>query len=162
MAKLNPSDSSIFADGTPLSDADGNFQEREYHVLRSKSYYLVKTDSITGKKYLWMSMLPIGGHDYLSCIGAYKGSMAGTALVSRAGVAPAGAKTISAFWAAAQLNGSAFGLTNYDHQRRMMMKALAKYADTNIQLGYGVGGSVEIDLGAQAFRALDRSNKDAR
>ena len=162
MAKLNPSDSSIFADGTPLSDADVTSKNGNIMYYAPKLYYLVKTDSITGKKYLWMSMLPIGGHELPACcIGAYKGSMAGTALVSRAGVAPAGAKTISAFWAAAQLNGSAFGLTNYDHQRRMMMKALAKYADTNIQtkLGYGVCGSVEIDLGAQAFVLLTGATK---
>ena len=107
-------------------------------------------------------MLPIGGHELPACcIGAYKGSMAGTALVSRAGVAPAGTKTISAFWTAAQVNGSSFGLTNYDHRRRMMMKALSKYSDTNIQtkLGYGVGGSVQVDLWAQAATLLTGATK---
>ena len=162
MAKLNPSDSSMFADGTALSDAQVTSKNGNIMYYAPKLYYLVKTDSITGKNYLWMSMLPIGGHELPeACFGAYKGSMAGTALVSRSGVAPAGAKTISAFWEAAQLNGSAFGLTNYDHQRRMMMKALAKYGDTNIQtkLGYGVGGSVAVNLWAQASVLLTGATK---
>lgn len=164
MAKLNPSDSSLFADGTAVTESKGHIM---YYA--PKLYYLVKTDSITGKVYLWKSMLPIGGHELpAACFGAYKGSMGnsgaivnGTALVSRSGVAPAGTKTISAFWAAAQLNGSAFGLTNYDHRRRMMMKALAKYGDTNIQtkLGYGVGGSTSLDLWATAATLLTGATK---
>lgn len=162
MAKLNPADSSMFADGTTLSDAQVTSKNGHIMYYAPKLYYLVKTDSQTGKTYLWMSMLPIGGHELPACcIGAYKGSMAGTALVSRAGVAPAGTKTISAFWTAAQVNGSSFGLTNYDHRRRMMMKALSKYADTNIQtkLGYGVGGSVSVDLWAQAATLLTGATK---
>lgn len=162
MAKLNPADSSLFADGTTLSDAQVTSKNGHIMYYAPKLYYLVKTDSQTGKTYLWMSMLPIGGHELPACcIGAYKGSMAGTALVSRSGVSPAGAKTISAFWAAAQVNGSSFGLTNYDHRRRMMMKALAKYGDTNIQtkLGYGVGGSTSLDLWASAATLLTGATK---
>ena len=162
MAKLNPSDSSLFADGTPLSDAEVTAKNGNIMYYAPKLYYLVKTDSQTGKTYLWMSMLPIGGKELPACcIGAYKGSMAGSALVSRSGVAPAGAKTISAFWTAAQVNGSAFGLTNYDHRKRMMMKGLAKYGDTNIQtkLGYGVCGSTALDLWATASNLLTGATK---
>lgn len=162
MAKLNPADSSLFADGATLSDAQVTSKNGHIMYYAPKLFYLVKTDTQTGKTYLWMSMLPIGGHELPACcIGAYKGSMAGTALVSRSGVAPAGSKTISAFWAAAQVNGSSFGLTNYDHRRRMMMKALAKYGDTNIQtkLGYGLCGSVQVDLWAQAATLLTGATK---
>ena len=76
------------------------------HVL----YYRVQTDSVSGLPVLWLSMLPIGGEfiggangGMYNCIGAYKGSMSGSALVSRSGVAPAGSKTINAFWTAAQV-----------------------------------------------------------
>jgi len=156
-AKLNPSDSSVFMDGTTVIEARG-------HVMfwAPRLYYLVQTDAQTGKRYLWMSMIPIGGH-YIEapCFGAYKGTMSGNALVSRSGVAPAGTKTISQFWAAAQENGSMWGLTNYDHRRFMMMKALGKYGNTDIQtmLGYGVGGSTALDLWAAAATLLTGATK---
>lgn len=162
MAKLNPSDSSLFADGTALSDAQVTSKNGHIMYYAPKLYYLVKTDSQTGKTYLWMSMLPIGGKELPACcIGAYKGSMAGSALVSRSGVAPAGTKTISAFWTAAQVNGAQFGLTNYDHRKRMMMMGLSKYGDTNIQtkLGYGVGGSTSLDLWPTAANLLTGATK---
>ena len=84
--------------------------------ISPRLYFLVKTDSVSGIPYLWLSMYPIGGHyigganggEY-NCIGAYKGSMSGSALVSRSGVSPAGSKTINAFWSAAQVNGKDWG-----------------------------------------------------
>src|SRR5699024_6976901 len=80
------------------------------------------------------------------------GSMSGSALVSRSGVAPAGSKTINAFWTAAQVNGKEWGLTDYDQRKLIMMLGLSQYGDTNIQakLGYGVGGSSSKDLWAAA------------
>lgn len=156
-AKLNPADSSVFMDGTTVIEARG-------HVMfcAPRLYYLVQTDAQTSKRYLWMSMIPIGGH-YIEapCFGAYKGSMSGNALVSRSGVAPTGTKTIAQFWAAAQENGSMWGLTNYDHRRFMMMKALGKYGNTDIQtsLGYGVCGSTSLDLWAAAAVLLTGATK---
>lgn len=144
-AKLNSSRSDIFADGTTLDETKGHVM-----FIGPKLYYVVKEDAASGVPYLWLSMLPIGGHfmgdcnngDYI-CIGAYKGSMSGSALVSRSGVAPAGSKTISQFWTAAQVNGKNWGLTNYDHRRYMMMLNLSQYGNPNCQvnIGYGVGGS---------------------
>ena len=122
-------------------------------------YYRVQTDSVSGVPVLWLSMLPIGGEfiggangGMYNCIGAYKGSMSGSALVSRSGVAPAGSKTINAFWNAAQVNGKEWGLTDYDQRKLIMMLGLSQYGDTNIQakLGYGVGGSSSKDLWAAA------------
>lgn len=149
-AKIHSSRSDIFADGTTLDETKGHVM-----YIGPKLYYVVKEDAASGVPYLWLSMLPIGGHfmgdcnngDYI-CIGAYKGSMSGSALVSRSGVAPAGSKTISAFWAAAQVNGKNWGLTNYDHRRYMMMLNLSQYGNPNCQvnIGYGVGGSVNLDL----------------
>ena len=94
IAKLSKHDSSHFADGTVVDETRG-------HVMfySPRLYYLVKEDAQTGIPTLWMSMVPIGGH-YIEeqCFGAYKGSLSGGALVSRSGVAPQGAKTITQFW----------------------------------------------------------------
>lgn len=156
-AKLSPSNSSIYADGTTLNEGIGNKM-----VYGPGLFYRVLTDPVTSMPYLWMSMVPIGGH-YLPpmCVGAYKGSMDGTKLVSRSGVAPAGSKSISQFWTAAQVNSNAWGLTNYDHRRMMMIWALSEYGNPNIQLklGYGVGGSVQADLWAQAATLLTGATK---
>ena len=122
-------------------------------------FYRVQTDSVSCGPALCLSMLPIGGEfiggangGMYNCIGAYKGSMSGSALVSRSGVAPAGSKTINAFWNAAQVNGKEWGLTDYDQRKLIMMLGLSQYGDTNIQaiLGYGVGGSSSKDLWAAA------------
>lgn len=138
-AKLSTVDSSVYADGTTLDESVGHIM-----VYAPRLYYLVKTDEVAGIPYLWMSMLPIGGH-YIEapCIGAYKGSMSGSALVSRSGVPPTGAKTINAFWNAAQVNGKNWGLINYDHRKFMMMLQLSEYGNPSAQatLGTGVGGT---------------------
>ena len=138
-AKLSPVNSALYADGTTVDETDGHIM-----AIYPDLYYTVKTDATTNVPYLWMSMIPIGGHVIKRpCIAAYKGSMSGSALVSRSGVAPAGSKTISAFWAAAQVNGNSWGLTNYEHRKFMMMLCLSEYGNPNVQavLGNGVTGS---------------------
>ena len=138
-AKLATNNSGIYADGTTLDETAGHIM-----TIFPDLYYIVKVDAQTNVPYLWMSMIPLGGHVIKRpCIAAYKGSMSGSALVSRSGVAPAGARTITAFWNAAQVNGKAWGLTNYEHRRFMMMLALSEYGNPNIQamLGNGVTGS---------------------
>lgn len=138
-AKLSTVDSSVFADGTALNESLGHVM-----VCAPRLYFLVKNDEVAGIPYLWMSMLPIGGH-YIEapCIGAYKGSMSGSALVSRSGVAPAGSRTINSFWNAAQVNGKNWGLINYDHRKFMVMLLLSEYGNPSAQatLGTGVGGT---------------------
>ena len=138
-AKLSVTNSGVYADGTTLNENLG-------HVICHfpKLYYRVQEDAVTGIPYLWMSLIPIGGHFIPEAnIGAYKGSMASSALVSRSGVAPAGSKTIEAFWAAAQVNGAKWGLINYEHKKLMMMLLLSEYGNPNAQavLGNGVTGS---------------------
>lgn len=153
-SKLSPTNSGVFADGTALDETKGHIM-----FISPRLYYLVQTDSVSGIPYLWLSMLPIGGHyiggangGLYNCIGAYKASMSGSALVSRSGVAPAGSKTINAFWTAAQVNGKDWGVIDYDIRKLMIMIGLSEYGDTNIQakLGYGVGGSDGKDLWAAA------------
>ena len=142
-AKLSTVNSGVFADGTALNESLGHVM-----VYAPRLYFLVKNDEVAGIPYLWMSMLPIGGH-YIEapCIGAYKGSMSGSALVSRSGVAPAGAKTINAFWSAAQVNGKNWGLINYDHRKFMVMILLSEYGNPNAQavVGNGLTGTNSSD-----------------
>lgn len=142
-AKLSTVNSGIFADGTALNESLGHVM-----VYAPRLYFLVKNDEVAGIPYLWMSMLPIGGH-YIEapCIGAYKGSMSGSALVSRSGVAPAGSKTINAFWNAAQVNGKEWGLINYDHRKFMIMILLSEYGNPNVQamVGNGLTGTNSSD-----------------
>lgn len=138
-AKLLQTNSGVYADGTPLDETKGNVM-----VVFPDLYYKVVLDQSTGTYTLWMSMVPIGGHCIKRpVIGAYKGSMSSSALVSRSGVAPAGSKTINQFWTAAQVNGNNWGLTNYEHRQFMMMLCLSYYGSPDIQsnLGNGVTGN---------------------
>lgn len=162
-AKLSPTNSGVYADGTALDETKGNIM-----FIGPRLYYVVKQDATSGIDYLWLSQLPIGGHyigncnnDEYICIGAYKGSMSGSTLVSRSGVAPTGSKTIEAFWTAAQVNGKDWGLTNYDHRRYMMMLGLGHYGNPNIQtcLGYGVGGDTSKDVWGVASALLTGATK---
>lgn len=138
-AKLSVSNSAIYADGTALDESIGHVM-----VHFSKLYFRVLEDASTGIPTLWMSLIPIGGHFIPETnIGAYKASMSGSALTSRSGVAPAGSKTITAFWNAAQVNGAQWGLINYEHKKLMMMLLLSEYGNPNAQavLGQGVTGT---------------------
>ncbi len=140
LAKLSKTNSNYFADGTVVDETKGNIM---FHSPRM--YYLVKTDAVTGIPYLWLSLLPIGGHYIESpCFGAYKADVISDKLVSRSGRAPKGGMTISQFWAKARANGNDYGISCYDHRRLMMMLQLSEYGNPNCQnkIGYGVGGSV--------------------
>ena len=137
-AKLSVSNSGIYADGTTLDESIG-------HVIAvfPDLYYRVQTDSVSGIPYLWMSLIPIGGHCIKSKkVGAYLGSMSGSALTSRSGLTVAASRTINAFWNAAQVNGAAWGLEDYEFRKLLIMLALSEYGNPNIQacLGNGVGG----------------------
>lgn len=140
LAKLSKTNSGLFADGTVVDETKGNIM---FHAHRL--YYLVKTDAVTGIPYLWLSLLPIGGHYIESpCFGAYKADVISDKLVSRSGRVPKGGLTISQFWAKARANGKDYGLSCYDHRRLMVMLQLSEYGNPNCQdkIGYGVGGSV--------------------
>ncbi|MDD3229627.1 MAG: hypothetical protein PHE09_10465 [Oscillospiraceae bacterium] len=158
MAKTSPYNGNEFVDGTPVDETKGHVMYYEPRL-----YYLVKTDQTTGKVYLWQSVVPIGGNELPPlCVGAYMGYRNGTALTSRSGVVPARNLRIDQFWAAAQVNGPQFGIGDYNYRKRLVMKNLSKYGNTNIQtnLGYGVGGSVNCDLWATASTFLTGATKD--
>ena len=144
-AKLSATNSGLFADGTTLDESKGHVM-----VIAPRLYYIGKTEAASGVTYAWFSMLPIGGYylgncdnDQYLCMGAYLGGMSGSALVSRSGLVPKASVNIDALWNAAQVNGKAWGLVNYDHCQFMLGLGISKYGNPNIQsqLGYGVGGS---------------------
>lgn len=150
LAKLSKTNSNYFADGTVVDETKGNIM---FHSPRL--YYLVKTDAVTGIPYLWLSLLPIGGHYIESpCFGAYKADVISGKLVSRSGRVPKGGLTISEFWNKARENGKDYGLSCYDHRRLMMMLQLSEYGNPNCQnkIGYGVGGSYGGDFWSAASK----------
>lgn len=157
LAKLSKTNSNYFADGTVVDETKGNIM---FHSPRL--YYLVKTDAVTGIPYLWLSLLPIGGHYIESpCFGAYKADVISDKLVSRSGRVPKGNLTISQFWAKARANGNDYGLSCYDHRRLMMMLQLSEYGNPNCQdkIGYGVGGSVNGDFWGAASKLTTGATK---
>lgn len=138
-AKLSKTNSGVYADGTTLDETKGHIM-----VKFPRLYYRVQTDSVSGIPILWMSQIPIGGKFIEQRVdGAYKASMSGSALASKSGVAPAGSKTINAFWTAAQVNGEDWGLSDYEFQKLLIMLQLSEYGNTNIQavLGNGLTGT---------------------
>jgi hypothetical protein len=138
-AKLSATNSSIYADGTALDVSKGHIM-----TIKPRLYFKVQDDSVTGVTWLWMSMLPIGGY-YIEqqVTGAYLAYLNGSALTSRPGVNPTRNLNITQYWNAAQVNGKAFGLADYDFSKYIVMEGLGDYGSPNIQakLGYGVGGS---------------------
>lgn len=157
LAKLSKTNSNYFADGTTVDETKGNIM---FHAPRL--YYLVKTDAVTGIPYLWLSLLPIGGHYIESpCFGAYKADVISDKLVSRSGRVPKSGLTMSQFWAKARANGNDYGLSCYDHRRLMMMLQLSEYGSPNCQtkIGYGVCGSVNGNFGNAAYKLTTGATK---
>ena len=157
-AKLDPNDSTRYADGTPLDETKGNVMH-----ISPRLYYRVQEDSITGIPTLWMSHIPIGGHyigtannGQYNAIGAYKAYRLGGKLVSRSGYAPTGSRTITQNWTDAQANGADWGLQNYEHRQLMIQFLLSEFGDSNAQkvVGGGLGGTTSVDLWAETAGLL--------
>lgn len=144
-AKLSVTNRGVYADGTTLDESKGNIV-----WIGPRLYYRVEVDAVTNIPYLWMSEMPIsnhyiGGADHgnYNVIGCYMGSFdANNKLRSVSGATVKASITISAFWAAAQLNGQDFGLVDYDLRKLMIMMNLAEYGNPNVQenIGYGPTG----------------------
>jgi len=156
--KLDPNDSTRYADGTPLDETKGNVMH-----ISPRLYYRVQEDSITGIPTLWMSHIPIGGHYIGSAnngmhnvVAAYKAHRLVDKLVSRSGYAPTGGRTISQNWTDAQANGTDWGLQNYDHRKLMMQFLLSEFGDSNAQkvVGGGLGGTTNASLLAETSGLL--------
>ena len=140
-AKLNPTNPTLFSDGAtaPLDGSKGHEM-----TLLPGFHYLVGTNSL-GKPRFWVSNKNIGGrYQAPQWIGTHKGYVTGGRLLSRSGVVPTGGLTISQFFAAAQVNGSNFGLANYTMRKTLALMFFAKYGTTQSQggtvLGEGLSG----------------------
>lgn len=105
--------------------------------------YMVVRDG-AGRDTIWMTEEPVL-HNVIEdqWIGAYLASYDGTKLRSMKGATVHAYKPINTFWDQAQVNGKAFGLTNYTQRILMTLIYLCKYRSLNSQatLGYGMNGN---------------------
>lgn len=144
--KLNRTNSNNYAEGGTVDTSKGHIM-----WIAPRLYYRVIDDAVAGYPTLWMSQIPIGGfyigtagNGLYNCLGAYKGRIVSSALVSRPSAIPTFNISTQSSWSAAQVNGADWGIRDYKHNQLMVMMALSEYGNPNIQtkLGYGVGGSV--------------------
>ena len=132
--KLNRDNSLILEDGTAYDAASCHIMARYPNL-----YYSVNTigDVVT---------ITLSEREFFECksfgdqwIGAYLGTVVSGALVSRADINPSRSRTIESFWAAAQVNGSDWGLSNYRQRQMMMVIYLCEFLSMNSQLNLGLG-----------------------
>lgn len=141
-AKLSAIDHNYFSDGTTYTGKYGNSFR---HIPR---VYFRGTGSSATEYRLLLSDLPISDKFWEdSWIGTYKGYRDGNGLLrSLKGYAATGNITMSAFWNAAQLNGSHYGLVNVFDQFKLIALHAAFFGTRNSDetMGPGLcdGGSV--------------------
>lgn len=132
--KLNRDNSLILEDGTSYDAASCHIMARYPNL-----YYSVSTsgDVVT---------ITLSEREFFECksfgdqwIGAYLGTVVSGALVSRADLNPTRSRTIESFWAAAQVNGADWGLSNYRQRQMMMVIYLCEFLSMNSQLNIGLG-----------------------
>lgn len=136
-AKLNPTDWTKFADGTPVTTEIEAATETMVHV--PDCHFLGN-----GKTMNFGGVMPVaGGHTFGSphWVGAYKGVIAGGALHSRPNVAPSYSQTMSSFWNYAQAlhSGKQYGLANYQFHQLVNALYQARYGNLNSQATIGAG-----------------------
>lgn len=137
--KLNVGDSTIldYNDAT-FDPALGNVMVR----IPRLSYMVVRDSA--GRDTIWMTEEPVMRNVIEEqWIGAYLASYDGNKLRSMKGGTVAVSRTINTFWDQAQVNGKAFGLTNYTQRILMVLIYLSNYRSLNSQatLGYGMNGN---------------------
>ena len=137
--KLNVGDSTIldYNDAT-FDPALGNVMVR----IPRLSYMVVRDSA--GRDTIWMTEEPVMRNVIEEqWIGAYLASYDGNKLRSMKGGTVAASRTINTFWDQAQVNGKAFGLTNYTQRILMVLIYLSNYRSLNSQatLGYGMNGN---------------------
>ena len=137
--KLNVEDSTIldYNDAT-FDPALGNVMVR----IPRLSYMVVRDSA--GRDTIWMTEEPVMRNVIEEqWIGAYLASYDGNKLRSMKGETVAASRNIDTFWDQAQVNGKAFGLTNYTQRILMVLIYLSNYRSLNSQatLGYGMNGN---------------------
>ena len=132
--KLHRDNSLILEDGSAYDAASCHIMTRFPNL-----YYSVNTsgDVVT---------ITLSEREFFECksfgdqwIGAYLGTVVSGALVSRADLNPSRSRTIESFWAAAQVNGADWGLSNYRQRQMMMVIYLCEFLSMNSQLNLGLG-----------------------
>ena len=137
--KLNVYDSTI------LDYNDATFDPNLGNVMVRipRLSYMVVRDS-AGRDTIWMTEEPVMQNVIEEqWVGAYLASYYGNKLRSMKGETVDTNKTINVFWEQAQVNGKAFGLTNYTQRILMVLIYLSNYRSLNSQatLGYGMNGN---------------------
>lgn len=134
-ARLSDDDLNTFADGTPWS---GTYGEALRHF--APLHYLVKKDE-QGRWIAWGSQEELNGHTFAeNFVGCYQGSVgADGALHSRPNVNVTTSKTMTAFWDAAQVLGTDWGLMNYVDHQKMILMHLLKFGTANSDNTMGTG-----------------------
>ena len=132
--KLNRDNSLILEDGTAYDAASCHIMARYPNL-----YYSVSTSGD-------VVSITLSEREFINCkafgdqwIGAYIGAVVSGALVSRADLNPSRSRTIESFWAAAQVNGADWGLSNYRQRQMMMVIYLCEFLSMNSQLNLGLG-----------------------
>lgn len=132
--KLHRDNSLILEDGTAYDAASCHIMARYPNL-----YYSVNTSGD-------VVSVTLSEREFLNCkafgdqwIGAYLGTVVSGALVSRADLNPTRSRTIESFWAAAQVNGADWGLSNYRQRQMMMVIYLCEFLSMNSQLNIGLG-----------------------
>lgn len=137
--KLNVDDSTI------LDYNDATFDPNLGNVMVRipRLSYMVVRDS-AGRDTIWMTEEPVMRNVIEEqWVGAYLASYDGNKLRSMKGETVASNRTINTFWDQAQVNGKAFGLTNYTQRILMVLIYLSNYRslDSQATLGYGMNGN---------------------
>lgn len=132
--KLHPDNSLILEDGTAYDAASCHIMARYPNL-----YYSVSTSGD-------VVSITLSEREFINCkafgdkwIGAYLGTVVGGALVSRADLNPSRNRTIESFWAAAQANGTDWGLSDYRQHQMMTVIYLCEFLSMNSQLNLGLG-----------------------
>ena len=138
--KLNKENSNLLEDGTSYDITSGHIMTRFPNL-----YFTCVTNSN-------IVTITLSEKPFANCkafgeqwIGSYLGNvLTDGKLVSRSGLIPTRSMTINSFWAAAQKNGSNWGLSDYRQRQMMMVIYLCEFLDANSQkcLGYGMNGNV--------------------
>lgn len=132
--KLHRDNSLILEDGTAYDAASCHIMARYPNL-----YYSVSTSGD-------VVSITLSEREFINCkafgdqwIGAYLGTVVSGALVSRADLNPSRSRTIESFWAAAQTNGTDWGLSDYRQRQMMMVIYLCEFLAMNSQLNLGMG-----------------------
>ena len=132
--KLHRDNSLILEDGSTYDAASCHIMTRFPNL-----YYLSNTSGD-------VVSITLSEREFINCksfgeqwIGAYLGTVVSGALVSRADLNPSRSRTIESFFAAAQVNGADWGLSDYCQRQMMMVIYLCEFLSMNSQLNLGLG-----------------------